>query len=72
MTIQRIMVGMTIDFVYANWRGETASRQVVIQGIEYGVTPYHGEPQMYIRGFCLDRKAERSFAIKDMTDVIVK
>lgn len=52
-----------LRFSYLNHRGETADRTITNPSIYFGVTDYYQEPQWLLKGFCLDRKAPRIFAL---------
>lgn len=53
-------------FLYRNYRGETATRRVEPRRVHHGSTEQHPEPQWLLTAFCLDRQAERDFALKDV------
>lgn len=53
---------------YTNYRGETASRQIVPLSISFKASEYHKEPQWLMSVYDLDKEARRDMAIKDMTD----
>ena len=61
-----ILHGQAIKFMYTNYKGERAERHVMPNGLEYGEFPYHEGPQWFLHGQCLDRKARRTFALKDI------
>lgn len=65
--------GMRLTFDYTNHRGETATRHTECNGAGplWGATDWHPEPQWLLPMFCLDRKAWRVFALKDMSNVRV-
>jgi predicted DNA-binding transcriptional regulator YafY len=55
---------MTIKFKYLNHRGAVAERTVDVIGLEFNYNPNYGyQPGWFLRGFCHDKKAERSFAL---------
>jgi hypothetical protein len=56
----------TVTFWYRNYRGEISRRVAAILGLRWGSSEYHKEPQWLLRGFDLEKEAEREFAIKDM------
>ena len=51
---------------YTNYRGETGDRRIVPQRIRFGSTEWHREEQWLLDAFDIDRKADRSFAVKDI------
>ncbi len=61
--------GAAIEFEYTNWRGETAQRECVIMGVEFGATEWHPEDQWLLRGYDSEKQEERLFAMKDMRNV---
>lgn len=69
MNLFEITVGMYLEFDYVNWKGKKGHRSVEIQGIFYGSTDYHPEPQWILEAYDLDKRESRDFAMKDMTNV---
>lgn len=63
--------GMTIQFDYINWQGVPASRKAEVQSIHYGETEYHPAPQWLMSAWDLEKQANRVFAMKDMTNIVV-
>lgn len=59
--------GAHISFEYFNHRDDTATRTVVFKSLEYGSNEWYPEPQWFMRCYDLDRGAERSFAILNIT-----
>lgn len=56
----------TLMFIYKNWRGETDVRMVTKPGpIFWGSTEYHPEEQWLFTAYDLEKKADRTFALKD-------
>jgi predicted DNA-binding transcriptional regulator YafY len=49
-----------VEILYTNWRG------VIPQRLTYDATEWHPEPQWLMEAFDCDRKAMRSFAMKDI------
>lgn len=60
-----------VQFTYKNWRGEVSERRALVEVFTFGATEYHDEPQMLMEAFDLDRMAHRTFAVKDITDLVV-
>lgn len=56
-----------LRFRYTNHRGVTEERVARVNGIVWGATDWHPEPQWLVDGFCLDRGENRLFALRDMT-----
>lgn len=69
MSVIHIKSTKIIEFDYVNYKGEASLRKVLPQQLEYGTTPYHKEPQFLLRAFDLVKEVERTFAIKDMSNV---
>lgn len=67
--MNEISVGMDINFDYVNWKGNKGHRRVQIMGFYYGKTEFHSERQLLMKAWDVDKKAERDFAIKDMSNV---
>lgn len=65
--------GVRLTFDYTNHRGVTETRHVKCGGAvpTWRRTDWHPEPQWILSMFCLDRKAWRAFALKDMRNVRV-
>ena len=57
-----------VRFTYTNYRGEVAERHVLPRSIVFMSTPHHPDEQWILRGYDLDKKAERHFALKDLRD----
>jgi predicted DNA-binding transcriptional regulator YafY len=60
------VTGDAVKILYRNYRGETAVRQIVPFSIWFGSTEWHPEPQWLLEALDLDKKAKRSFALKDI------
>lgn len=52
-----------IEFLYTNWRGDTARRRVVPMRLEYGFTEHHRSSQWLLHAIDLEKNAERTFAL---------
>ena len=55
-----------VNVVYSNYRGETAIRKIIPKRIWFGRTEWHPENQWILDIFDIDKKAERSYAMKDI------
>lgn len=53
---------------YKNYRGEISTRRIVPKKIWFGSNEYHPEEQWLLDAHDLEKDAERSFAIKDISD----
>ena len=51
---------------YTNWQDETEVRHIIPLELFFGKTEWHPEEQWLIKAYDLDKKAERSFALKDI------
>lgn len=58
-----------ITMTYRNHRGEVSRRMVVPEGVWFGATEWHLEPQWFLRAFAPAKNAYRDFAMRDMTEV---
>lgn len=52
--------------VYRNYKGVVGERNITPIQIYYGSTQYHPEPQFLLEAFDNEKKASRTFALKDM------
>lgn len=59
----------TYNFVYKNHRGETALRRVIPIRVRWGATQWHPKTQWLLVAFDVDHRAEREFAMVDVSDV---
>ena len=62
-------VGAEVQFTYTNWRGVTRERRASFSLLQFGATEYHPEPQLLLYGYDLEKKASRTYAVKDITDL---
>ena len=53
-------------FTYRNYRGEVAERRVQPISVRFGTTEWHPQPGWLLRGFDLEKMAEREFAMADI------
>jgi len=58
-----------LAFRYRNYKGEVADRRAIPRGVRFAASEHHPEPQWLLDAYCLDRGAERSFALKDVLAV---
>lgn len=58
-----------IEFEYVNHKGEIETRRIAVHSFAYGTTKYHPQPQPFVRALCLDRNADRVFALLYMRDI---
>ena len=52
---------------YLNWRGKRAIRTIVLRKIEFKRTEYYPEEQWIMTVYDYDRKAEREYAMKNIS-----
>ena len=57
-----------ISIVYTNYRGEMGIRHILPKAIRFASTDWHPEPQWLLEAFDLEKKADRSFAMKDISE----
>ena len=55
-----------LRFLYRNHRGETAWRWVAPRLVRWGTAEHHPETQWLLEGIDLDKRADRTFALKDV------
>lgn len=55
--------GKQARFEYTNHRGETETRNVIFESLDYGRNEWYPDYQWFLSGFCLDRQSRRSFAL---------
>lgn len=55
---------------YEDYRGETSLRVVVPVKIWFGATEWHSEPQWLLEALDVQKRADRSFAVKDINEWI--
>ncbi|MCA9485286.1 MAG: hypothetical protein KC506_00385 [Nanoarchaeota archaeon] len=58
-----------IEVIYTNYRGETSKRKIIPLGKPFiGSTEYHPRPQYLMDVWDLDRKAKRTYSLKDIKE----
>ena len=62
----------TVKILYTNYRSETAIREIIPEKIWFGETEWHPEPQWLLDAFDVEKKASRSFAMKDIKSWFTK
>lgn len=57
-----------VTIVYTNWRGQTDTRRIAPRPgtLRFEATEHHPDPQWVFDAFDLDKKADRTFALKDV------
>lgn len=58
-----------VIFTYTNWKGVTKQRKAVLNRLFWGCSEYHPEPQLLVDGYDLVKKATRTYALKDISDL---
>ena len=61
-----------VKILYTNYRGETAIRDIIPIKIWFGSTDWHPEEGWLMDAYDLEKKAERSFAMKDIKSWFTK
>lgn len=51
---------------YTNYRGERGLRSIVPMFTSFGSTEFHPEPQWLLQAFDVEKRAERTFAMRDI------
>lgn len=58
----------TVKIKYTNYRGETGVREIEPIQIWFGATEWHPELQWLLDAFDIEKGAQRSFAVKDISE----
>ena len=56
--------------LYTNWKGKTEQRTISPLEIYWGHTEFHPEDQFLLKCIDLDKDAERTYAMKDISKII--
>lgn len=67
--IPYIEPGDIIEFDYVNWEGKPGHRVARVWRFTFGSTEYHPEVQWLMVAYDFVKHTERTFAMKDMTNV---
>lgn len=62
--------GDVIHFNYTNYKGERSHRRAVVRKIYEGSTEWHPEYQWLIEAFDINKNAMRTFAYRDMANIV--
>lgn len=62
--------GRLLMFGYTNWRGQRGDRHIQVDSLWWGSTRWHPEPQWLLRGYDIEHRAMRDFALKDMVPAV--
>ncbi len=57
---------LQISFKYKNHKGQISQRRILPGKVYYGSTEFHPHPQLLMEGFDLDKKEDRTFALRDI------
>ena len=57
----------TVKIVYTNYKGVTATRYIVPIEILFGHNEWHTQDQWLMRALDVEKNAERTFALKDIS-----
>ena len=55
-----------VKILYTNWKGETSIRKILPKEIVFGSNQWHKEEQWLLVAYDIGKKADRSFALKDI------
>ena len=55
-----------ISIIYTNYKGKTALRKIVPKEIIFSSNEWHKEEQWLLIAFDINKKADRTFAMKDI------
>ena len=69
--LKQLKEGVVIEFDYVNYRGVEGKRKAKVLSIYNGETEYHHGVQMLLKGIDLDKNAERTYAVKDMNNIVI-
>lgn len=61
-----LVMGSQARFRYRNHEGKEGVRVAIPRRLFYGKTVHHAEVQWFLVAYCLERRGERHFALKDM------
>jgi predicted DNA-binding transcriptional regulator YafY len=56
----------TVIIDYTNYRGERALRKIIPNNLFFGISAYHPESQWLLEAWDIEKKASRTFAMKDI------
>lgn len=62
------LIGSRCEVTYTNYKSETATRRIRIEGLFYGCTQYHSSFQLLLSVYDLDKQVDRMFALCDISD----
>ena len=55
-----------VKILYTNWKGETSIRKILPKEIIFGSNQWHKEEQWLLVAYDIDKKSDRTFALKDI------
>lgn len=58
-----------IVVLYTNWKGKTEKRTIIPWTAFWGHTEFHKEDQFLLKCYDVDKKAERTYAMKDISKI---
>ncbi len=61
-----IRAGQRAKINYTNHRNETTDRVIKVDYFFFGADTWHPEPQMLLEAFDEEKRASRTFAVKDI------
>ncbi|MCR5146860.1 MAG: WYL domain-containing protein [Clostridia bacterium] len=57
-----------VKILYTNWKGVTSYRNIVPKSVEFKSTEWHPEEQWILNAYDVDKRADRTFALKDIKE----
>lgn len=63
----RLIPGERVEFYYDNYRGEKALRSCIVRYVRFGISEHHEVAQWLLEGYDLHRCANRTYALKDIS-----
>lgn len=56
----------TVEIIYTNWKGVTATRSIQPIEIWFGTTDYHPTAQWLLKALDIEKGEQRDFAMQDI------
>ncbi len=56
-----------VSFMYKNYQGETSERKVLPMSLWFGLSSFYSGRQWFLKCWDLEKKAERDFALANIT-----
>lgn len=55
-----------ISIIYTNYKGKTSLRKIIPESVIFSSNKWHKEKQWLLVAYDVDKKADRTFAMKDI------